>query len=160
MNPIQSQAAQSFVEKFGLMIESEGLPRIAGRIMAYLLLSDHPCDAATLASSLQISHGSVSTNTRLLERLEVIERITVPGERATSYQLTSDPYGRILAGQLERMRRTHAMIASASSEIEIPAGQRRLRAMEQFYDIAIASTENLLQAWTETKHDDASKAAQ
>lgn len=159
MNPLTSDAAQSFVEKFGLMAESDGLPRIAGRIMAFLLLSDHPCDAATLATSLQISHGSVSTNTRLLERLEIVERVTVAGERATSYQVTSDPYGRILAVQLGRMRRNRAMIAAAAEEIEVPVGKSRLKAMAHFTEIAIESTEKLLSQWTATKQNNAKKAS-
>jgi hypothetical protein len=130
------------------MIEAEGLPRIAGRILGDLLLSDRPKNAAEISADLQISHGSVSTNTRLLQSLGIIERIAVPGDRAASYQLTKDPYGSLLSGQLDRMRRLHDLISSTRKRLGAGnSGSARLAAMERFYRMVIKSTEELLADW-------------
>ena len=142
-------SAKEFIEKFGLLIEDEGLPRIAGRIMGYLLLSKKPSQAAELAAELMVSHGSVSTNTRLLERLNVIQRVAVAGERAAAYQITQDPYGSLLIGQLTRMRRMHSMISEAREEIPgvMDVGRERLGMMARFYSLAIEMTQELLGHW-------------
>lgn len=152
MKKSTSSPEQSFVERFGLLLETEGFPRIAGRIMAFLLLTDAPCRADDLATELKISHGSVSTNTRLLERFGILERVSMPGDRATYYRVTRDPYGSILAEQLERMRRLHALVAetrralggNSSAQAD---GASRLSALERFYRMAIRSTEDLLDNW-------------
>ncbi len=96
-----------------------------------------------------VSHGSVSTNTRLLERLQVIERVAVAGERAAAYQITEDPYGRLLTGQLERMRRIHSVIAEAIDELpaSVDIGRERLGMMARFYALAIDMTQDLLGQW-------------
>ena len=56
-----------FIERMGLAFESDGLPRIAGRIFGLLLLSEDCRSLDELAAELKVSKGSVSTNARLLE---------------------------------------------------------------------------------------------
>lgn len=142
-------AEQEFVERLGLLTEADGLPRIAGRIMGYLMLSPTARLATEIAADLKISHGSVSTNTRLLERLSVIERTTIPGERASYYRMTNDPYGSILAGHLERSRRMSSMVSDARKRIgaDNETGRARLAEMARFYRIAVRMTEDLLVEW-------------
>lgn len=61
-------ATAHFVESMGLTLESDGLPRIAGRIFGWLLVSEEAQSLDDLAAELRVSKGSVSTNTRLLEQ--------------------------------------------------------------------------------------------
>lgn len=147
MTKQQTTVEQDFIERFGLSAEADGLPRIAGRIMAYLLVGHAPIRASDLASELRVSHGSVSTNTRLLERLGIVERVSFSGDRAAYYQLTSDPYGRLLAGQLERMRRMQTIVADARRALPkaSDAGRKNLAELERFYRIAVRTTEDLLE---------------
>ncbi len=144
-----SPVDDKFIEKLGLLFEGEGLPRIAGRLMGLLILSEGPCQAADLSEKLRVSHGSISTNTRLLERLGVIERVILPGDRAASYQLTDDPYGSLLSGQLERTRRIHAVVAETRRALPITRREerKRLGGMERFYRMAVRATEDLLARW-------------
>ena len=43
---------EQFVERMGLMVESDGLPRIAGRILGYLMVSPGESSLEDLASAL------------------------------------------------------------------------------------------------------------
>ena len=52
----------------GVALESDGLPRIAGRIFGLLLVSEDARSLDDLAAELRVSKGSVSTNARLLEQ--------------------------------------------------------------------------------------------
>jgi hypothetical protein len=55
---------------------------MVGRVLAWLLVCEPPQQsAADLAERLQASKGSISTATRLLVRLGLIERVRVRGER-------------------------------------------------------------------------------
>jgi hypothetical protein len=76
------EAALAFVESLALVLEREGLPRMAGRIFAWLLICDPPLQsAADLTEALRASKGSVSTMTALLVRARLIERVALPGRR-------------------------------------------------------------------------------
>jgi DNA-binding MarR family transcriptional regulator len=76
------EEALAFVEAMALFLEREGLPRMAGRIFAWLLICDAPLQsAADLREALQASKGSISTMTALLRRARLIERVALPGRR-------------------------------------------------------------------------------
>ena len=56
----------SYVEDFGLMFEGFGLPRMVGRALGALLISDPPeLSAEELAEALRASRGSISSATRI-----------------------------------------------------------------------------------------------
>ena len=65
---MRGQRAQQFVERSGIFFQSEGLPRIGGRIFGLLLLADQAVSIDSIAQELKVSKPSVSTNTRVLER--------------------------------------------------------------------------------------------
>src|SRR5580693_10368182 len=75
--------AERFIESLGMQLELEaGAPRMVGRVLGWLLVCDPPeQSAAELAERLQASKGSISTATRLLLRMGMIERVRLRGER-------------------------------------------------------------------------------
>jgi len=139
-------AAAEFIERLGVATEAEGLPRIAGRLMALLLLLDRACTLDELTRRLGVSHGSVSTNTRLLESLGVVERASRPGDRRVYYRLGSDPYGRLLEGSVRRMRRIAGIVEDARRALprEMTGARSRLAEMGRFYGITIRHAEATL----------------
>lgn len=143
--------AERFIERLGLATEAEGLPRIAGRIMAYLILADEACTFDDLTEGLQISRGSVSTNARLLHSLGILERVSKPGDRKDYYIIAKDPYGRLIEGQVERMKKTDRIISECAAELpaQYRSAHARLRGMDQFYRYAIRNTEEFLRGWRE-----------
>jgi DNA-binding transcriptional regulator GbsR (MarR family) len=71
---MEAQTAH-FIERMGLALEADGLPRIAGRIFGLLLVSEDACSLDDLACDLKVSKASVSTNARMLEQRAVLERV-------------------------------------------------------------------------------------
>jgi DNA-binding transcriptional regulator GbsR (MarR family) len=79
-----------FIEDIGLFFEESGHPRMAGRILGCLLISDPPHLSTTeLAEILQASKGSLSTMTRFLLQMGLIERVGLPGRRLDYFQIKS-----------------------------------------------------------------------
>jgi DNA-binding transcriptional regulator GbsR (MarR family) len=73
---------ERYVEDFGILIGEFGLPRMVGRVLGALLVSDPPERAAKeLAEALRASRGSISSATRTLVQLGLVERRTRTGER-------------------------------------------------------------------------------
>jgi hypothetical protein len=87
--PDFSPALGRFVENVGTYLESQGVPRIGGRILGLLLVTQQPLTAEEIARALRVSRGSVSTNIRLLVVGGLIEKASLPGSRAT-YHVFSD----------------------------------------------------------------------
>lgn len=128
-------AEQRFVEKMGLLFETDGLPRIAGRMLGLLLLSDDSMSLDDLASGLRVSKASVSTNGRLLERLGVLERVSRPGDRRDYYRVAAGLPGRILEMRLERVVRLRSMVGQVLGELgtAAPVVRQRLEELEAFH---------------------------
>jgi len=102
-----------FVERMGLYTEAEGLPRIAGRIFGFLLVQPAACSLDDLAGALGVSKASISTDTRRLEQLGLLERTSRPGDRRDYYIISRDVLPRSLDVRLERMRRFQELIDEA-----------------------------------------------
>jgi DNA-binding transcriptional regulator GbsR (MarR family) len=64
-----------------------GLPRTAGRVLGVLLISDPPAQSLTdLCAFLDASKSSISTTTRLLVEMDLIERVPSPVPRQIYFQ--------------------------------------------------------------------------
>ncbi len=76
-----------FVEDIGLFFEQMGLPRMAGRILGVLLISDPPAQSITdLSQKLKASKSSISIMARLLVEHGLIERVASPVPRRDYYR--------------------------------------------------------------------------
>jgi DNA-binding transcriptional regulator GbsR (MarR family) len=98
-------ATDTFIETMGRHFEEEGIPRIAGRLFGLLMVNEAPCSLDDMAERLQVSKGSVSSNSRMLEQWGVAERVTRPGDRRDYYHLADDMEQRILERQMEHVVR-------------------------------------------------------
>jgi len=108
MNNEQQVEEKRFVEEVGIFFEQSGLPRMAGRILGWLLISDPPHQTTSeLAEILLASKGSISTITRLLIRIGLIERTGLPGHRhdyfrikpGAWHQMVKDSLGQVTAAR-------------------------------------------------------------
>jgi hypothetical protein len=104
-----SIAELTYVEDIGLYFEQNGLPRMAGRIIGWLLVCDPPEQSAgELAAVLRASKGSISTATRLLAQARLIERVALPGARRDYFRIRPDGWGdrvRASVGVVSEFRR-------------------------------------------------------
>lgn len=150
--PHQTDGVSQFIEQMGLTAQTDGLPRIAGRLAGYFIIHGGPVSFAQLAEEMQVSRASISTNARMLVNIGFIEKITIPGDRQDYYQLCHSPFLRMIEGYLQRMRRMQAIVEDAERNIPdtMPDSQRRLQQMRQFYGQAVVSNERLLQQLSAT----------
>lgn len=142
-------AIAEFVERMGLIIQADGLPRIAGRILGLMIVHGGPFGFAELAERLSVSRASISTNTRLLEDLGVIERTAMSGDRQDYFRLSRQPYARMLRGYVERMHRAREVVQGAQGALplDMAAAQERLAELDAFYEALIDSFVNVIEAW-------------
>ena len=106
---------EKFVERMGLMTEADGLPRIAGRIFGYLLLTPGECSLDELAAALGVSRASVSNDARRLVQMGLIERRSRPGDRRDYYRSAPEAFRHSIEARIEGLRRFHALIDEAHS---------------------------------------------
>jgi DNA-binding transcriptional regulator GbsR (MarR family) len=79
-----------FVEDIGLFFEQMGMPRMAGRILGVLLISDPPVQSINdLVEKLGASKSSISIMARFLVERGLIERVPGPALRQDYYQFRS-----------------------------------------------------------------------
>ncbi len=83
-----SLAELQFVEEVALSFEQQGLFRMAGRVLGWLLICDPPEQSFNqLVEVLQASKGSISNAMRLLVPSGLVERVSRPGERRDYYRI-------------------------------------------------------------------------
>jgi DNA-binding transcriptional regulator GbsR (MarR family) len=130
-----SAALDEFVEKLALSLESDGLPRIAGRIFALLLLCEQAMSLDAIALSIGASKASASVNTRLLEQRGLIERVSHQGDRRDYYRSVPDLFVRTMEQRLARWQRFHEIVEDGIEDLEVsPAIRARLRNFKTEYE--------------------------
>ena len=152
------QPLSSFVEGLGLVFERWGFPRTAGRIWGWLLICDPPHqNSDQLAEAVHVSKASISTNTRLLENVGLLERVGVRGSRLIHYQVAPDAFRSILTQRLAGARelRTLAERGLGVLEAEDPERASRLRRMRDFYDFVEEEMGRIVRDWEKRRQEGA-----
>ncbi len=125
-----------FIEEVGLLFELTGLPRMAGRILGWLLICNPPHQSTgELVQMLQASKGSISTMTRLLIQAGMVERMGMPGERRDYFRITLGTWSVLIK---QRQAQIAAIRLLAERGLELLEGEdshqlERLREMRDFH---------------------------
>ncbi|MDT0630811.1 GbsR/MarR family transcriptional regulator [Rubrivirga litoralis] len=146
-----SDEEAQFVDDIGHILEDHGRPRIAGRILGWLLVCEPPHQSFDeLVEALGVSKGSVSSMTRLLVDGGLVERVALPGDRRTHFRMAPDAWSRVLSWTTDRVRRMHgaaerglALVQERSPE----ADPWRLREMRDLYGIAARQLPEVAEAF-------------
>jgi DNA-binding transcriptional regulator GbsR (MarR family) len=97
-----------FIEDISLYFEQMGLPRMAGRVLGVLLISNPPEQSLTdLCEVLQASKSAVSTNARLLDEMGLIERVPSPLPRQVCFRFTAGGWVVFMRMRLRLMASLH-----------------------------------------------------
>lgn len=142
-------ATSQFTDRMGLVFETEGQPRISGRIFGYLLVSDDPRSLDHLAAALGVSKASVSTNARMLAEKGVLERVCRPGDRHDYYGVAPDLFSRTMAERLRRWQRFTQAVGEARRTLPIRSERvrARLRGYETAYAYMVDAIGHALDRW-------------
>lgn len=146
-------AVRDFLDRFSLMMEAEGLPRQAGRMLGLFFAEGTEQTADALASKLGISRSNVSTTVRLLEALGVVERTRRPGERQDFFRLPADPFVPLLRAGVMRADRMRATVAECRAGIprSLASASARLGDLERFFGFAAGWLGDMEQDWPRGK---------
>lgn len=127
---------RQFIEDVGILYGEMGFPRMAGRIFGWLLVCEPPHQSAEqLANIVEASKGSISSMTRLLIQMGMVERIGIPGKRDTYYRIRSGSWTELMKNHLANLT---AMRKLAERGLDLIAGrapgsQQRLQELRDFH---------------------------
>lgn len=120
-----------FVEDVGLHVESTGLPRMAGRVLGWLLICDPPQQAAEeLVRGLSASSDSISTTARSLIQMGFVQRVAVHNDRRAFYQLRPDAWSAALEEREAEMKRLRTLAEQGLAAVDGAPEPRRQRLIE------------------------------
>lgn len=145
-----TDAERYFIEKVGLTFEQLGLPRMGGRIMGWLLISESPqATMSELTEVLQASKSSISSLTRLLIQINLIEVISVPGVRQDYFRIRNDAWTNALRDRFVQAT-TFRRLAEEGIQLlkDFPPEQtRRLQEMRLMYAFLEREIPTLVEHW-------------
>ena len=145
---------QHFIEEIGLFFEQRGVPRMAGRILGHLLICDPPQQSMDeLATALQASKGSISTMTRLLIQLSLVERVALPGHRRDYFRIKAGAWTQALAGAISLLSGFRALADRGIRLVEDqpPEQRQRLQEMRDLYAFFEREFPRLLEQWEQER---------
>jgi DNA-binding transcriptional regulator GbsR (MarR family) len=144
--------AGRFIEEIAILLEADGLPRVAGRMFGLLLMSEGERSLDDLAEQLEVSKASVSTNARLLEHRGMVERVGMQGDRRDFYRIVDNVLERSLEQRVEKIRRFQQVIGSARSQCgpKHTVVRERLDNMEAAYQRMLELVTRALDEWRNT----------
>ena len=157
MNDNHQAKVRQFVEEVGIVFEQTGLPRMAGRIFGWLLTSDPPHQSTDeLTEALMASKGSISTMTRLLIQIGLIERFCLPGVRHNYFRLRSNAWHHLIGHGLEDEIKMMRQLAEHGLELladKAPLTQKWLGEMRDIYVFLEKEFPSLMERWEQERRE-------
>lgn len=150
MNDERQSEKMEFVEDVGILFEQTGLPRMAGRIVGCLLICDPPHQTTSeLTDVLMASKGSISTMTRFLIRIGLIERISLPGQRRHHFRIKPGAWHQLLKDTVDQTIAFRRLMERGLELIEGKAHVNRqwLEEMRDMYAFFEREFPVLLERW-------------
>lgn len=135
MNPEQQLVKNQLIEEYGLLFEQEGVPRTAGRIVGYLLLTPSSLvSSAELTESLQVTKGAISTASRLLIQMELIERVSTTGDRRDYFRLKKRPWFHLFKRELQLIA-AYRQIAEQGLQLLDASPSEQKEALQEMFEL-------------------------
>lgn len=152
MQPAQSgardeAAVEAFVEHFGALMQSSGMPGLTGHVFALLLADpDARMTAQEIGDALHVSAAAVSTATNYLNTIGLTRKIREPGSRRVVHALIADDWYAVMLGRNNVMQATLSLLregVAAAGGPATDAGHRLWLNAEMFAHLAEALTAGL-----------------
>ena len=138
-----------FIERLALLWESSGLPRIAGRVMAFLLTANPEAQTSEqLALAVGASRASISTMTRLLIRAGFIDRVAVRGSRSDAFRAREGAPAALTREALGMISATRIVIEQGLAAVaDDPSAVARMGEWRDLYAFMEIEYPALLRRW-------------
>lgn len=144
------------MERMGQMLAGGGMPKVAGRLWAYLLICDPPQQSAgELAENLHASRGAISGAVRILETAGLVQRTSRRGDRKEYFHV---PPGSIVSVLNARLPATRAWRELAEQGLALladrpPAGRARLQELRDVYAFMEQELPSMLERFLEGRKE-------
>jgi len=149
------QAVQNVTESFATILEQQGMPRMAARVLACLHVTDSGnLTAADLVQRLHVSPASISQTVALLEQQGLLKRERAPGGRRERYVVDDELWVRSTLAALQ-MNETLAATSQRAAEIlgpATPAGAR-FGSSAEFLLLVNAPLRQVMEQWQQSRAD-------
>ncbi len=148
--------AMPFVEKMGFHGESMGHPRMAGRVMAWLLICEPPWQSvAEIAVALQSSRSAVNAIVNRMVDFGVFERVAAPGERTTYYRVNSDGGELLFRNMVQNLRIMREIAEEGLNALawRDPKTNLRLEALRSMHAFMEQQMPLMLLGWKQSQDD-------
>ena len=144
------EAYNQFIEQSADVLDEDGLPHMAGRVIGALLVCVPPYRSLDqLADEVQASKGAISMATQLLLRMRFIERISLPGERRHFYQLRSNFLEDVMSERTEHILRHRELFEAGMVLLgdEPTEAKTRLIELQAYLDFFADELPELKKRW-------------
>ncbi|PKL78977.1 MAG: hypothetical protein CVV27_02590 [Candidatus Melainabacteria bacterium HGW-Melainabacteria-1] len=144
----------TYIEELGHFYERFGLPKMAGRILGYLMAS--PAEHIgfdQITEQLQASKGSISGNLKLLLAQKLLEKYTLPGVRKSYYRFSTRTMSRMLEDKLRSIHEIASLFAVANQINSNPESikHQQIAELVDFYSFLADEIPHLKQQWEQRR---------
>jgi DNA-binding transcriptional regulator GbsR (MarR family) len=140
------------VERFAVLLDEAGMPRMPARVFAYLVLeSGEGFTAGELAEALQVSPAAISGAVRYLIQARMIVRERHPGARRDHYRLHDDLWYESTLERIGLLRRWEQLLAETIELVGPERAGRSLLETRAFLGFLQEVYPELMERWRERK---------
>ena len=152
----EESTPEAFVERVGEFYARIGMPRIAGRLLGWLLICEPPHQSAEqLSDAIGASRASISNMLRLCMGTGLVESMGQPGERKTYYRVRPGAWAAALHDSTAKFTAMREIAEAGLAVLgDAPVEQRgRLEGMRELYGFFEEEFPTLIRRWKETHED-------
>lgn len=150
------EAYKRFIEQSADLLDEDGIPHMAGRVIGALLICVPPYRSLDeLSRDVQASKGAISMATQLMLRLGLIERVSLPGERRHFYRLRSNLLEDVMSERTQHVLRHRQLIEEGMELLcsEPMEAKSRLIELQAYLDFFTDELPQLRKRW-ENRRDE------
>ena len=142
------QQAREYVERAAALLTGAGFPRMPARVLMTLTAAETGLTAAELAVRLDASAAAISGAVRYLQTVHVIRRITRPDHRLARYEIVSDAWYTVMAGNSPLYDRLVDLIDGiGAAHADDHAARERADEMAEFFRFMSRRMPQLVDEW-------------
>ena len=140
------------VERFAVLLDEAGMPRMPARVFAYLIMEDRDgFNAGELADALHVSPAAISGAVRYLTQAGMIVRERNPVARSEHYRLHDDIWYESTLERIGLLRRWEQLLAETIELVGPDRAGRSLLETRAYLAFLQEAYPELLERWRERK---------
>ncbi len=124
-------STREFIDEYASLLSPWGVPAAAGRLYAYLLLSNEPVSLEQIAADLDMSKAGAWNTARFLEQSGNLRRSTERGSKRVFFRLIND-IAPCMLDQIRAFGEMGRLVAAMMPEVAEAKTQERLARMAKF----------------------------